>query len=148
MTARRHYTTARTRRHTQGVVLIEALIACSVILILFAGVWFFHDLFDRKGDTLRAARFQAWQATFPGCDRQLTGRDTLTVTVPTPLHLGRGEDDEAPRPQEVTVTSTADMMCNEEARLNTDAFAALEWALESGVPEIGQPIGELFDELL
>lgn len=146
----RHYTIRRlrrgcaaTRRRAQGVALTEALIAISVIIILFAGVWFFHDLHEAKADTMRVARFRAWQATRPGCDGRLTGRDTLEVSVQEPLRVIREQNGEIRPFERVTLTSAIEMSCNEEPRPESDIFVILERELGTGIGQLVQPIGQL-----
>jgi hypothetical protein len=133
--ARAHRRSARALRQ-RGSALIEGIIAITMITIMFAGVRFFHVLHDRKGDTLREARYRAWVATRPGCSKPIHGQDSRNVSVPTPIRTGSLEQGA------LTVQSSVDMPCNEEPHPNDDLLSVLEWATSNGKDAILAPAAE------
>lgn len=104
-----------------------------VLLAFFAGVWFLHDVHDRKGDTLRLARYQAWAATRPGCSGPVRGQEVQTVQVPLRTRPG------AERPSNVSVASAVEMACNEEPNPEEDILSVLEWATSNGADALVRP---------
>ena len=52
------------RKKQSGVVMVEAIIAISMIIVMFGGVAYFHNAYVAKARVLREARMQAWRATF------------------------------------------------------------------------------------
>jgi hypothetical protein len=115
-------------------VLIEGILAVTMITIMFGGVRFFHVMHDRKSDTLREARYRAWTATRPtGCSRSSHGQDSREVAVPVPL---RGS---AVQMDQVSLRSSMDMPCNEVPHPNDDLLAVLEWATSNGADALLAP---------
>lgn len=111
----RRMPTQRERR--RGAALIEGLIAVSTILLFFAATLFFHDLFLNKGRTLRAARYQAWTATRPGCDHVIDGHESREVELPSTLRV-HGQ-------RTLSVASATSMQCNAEPKEGDDMLSAL-----------------------
>lgn len=123
MQAQLHRTRSeRKRARGAGVALTEALIVVSFMVFLFAGVFYVHGVNDKKGDTLRQARYQAWAATRPGCPGILTGQASETTQVTHPL---RGQ-----APQQVQ--SQLRMACNETPHPQDDLISVLEFATVNG----------------
>lgn len=124
----------RRRSRREGGVLIEGIIAVTMITIMFGGVRFFHVMHDRKGDTLREARYRAWTATrTTGCSRASHGQDSREVAVPVPMRGGAVQGDQ------VTLRSSLDMPCNEVPHPNDDLLAVLEWATSNGADALLAP---------
>lgn len=73
--ARRVLQRARARRRQRGALFIEGLaVVLSIGFLLAVSSWF-HTLYRTKGDTLAAARLEAWQRARAGC--RLVTADTL-----------------------------------------------------------------------
>ncbi|MDD9966741.1 MAG: pilus assembly protein [Myxococcales bacterium] len=126
---RRRLPTGRSKRH--GAALVEALIAAAMIIVLFAGIWFFHSMYDARTTALRAARFQAWSATRPGCSGTITREVRDTIIIPQPALFGqRGEG-------RMDLRGNAAMYCNEEPIPEDDLVAAVQKFLDTGADILG-----------
>ncbi|MET0342871.1 MAG: hypothetical protein ABW252_17830 [Polyangiales bacterium] len=119
---RRASLAARRRTRVAGIALTEALIVATFMILLFAGVFFVHGVNDKKGDTLRQARYQAWAGTRPGCAGTLIGQASETAQVTYPLRGG------AP----VALSSRTEMACNEQPHPQDDMISVLEFATVNG----------------
>ena len=124
-------TNTRKRRRRQGVVLTEALLAIGMLIILLAGVTFFHAMYAAKTDTMQRARLQAWAGTRFKCESaDVRGNAQLAVAVPSPILMN------AAGPAQRTVKSRASFVCNIEPENNEDAISVLGWALHEGTDSI------------
>lgn len=132
----------RRRRRRAGIALTESLIVTTVMIAFFSGIWFLHGLHDRKGDTLRAARYQAWTATRPGCSGSVQGHEARTMRVP----FGSSTGPEQPR--ELSVTSATQMRCNERPNPSDDVISVIEWATGNGLDAIVRPAIDALIDLL
>src|SRR5689334_21788590 len=66
---------ARARRRQRGALFIEGLAVALTIGFLLAVISWFHSIYHVKGETLAAARLDAWQRARAGC--QLVAAETL-----------------------------------------------------------------------
>lgn len=111
------------RKRQRGVALTEALIALCMLVVLFAGVAFFHRMYGTKTATMQQARMQAWSATRFDCNGASAGGDvSLTVSVPMPIRVTK---DSAQR----TIASGAQLVCNLKPEQRDDVLGVLSWAI-------------------
>ena len=118
------------RRRRSGIALTEALIAASLMIILFASVVFFHNVYFAKTRALRAARMQAWLATDQSCQSQGHGKGAFDAAVPTPYVRVKGKS--------MSLAAGMEMTCNEHNSTHPDLLSVMEWA------GLGNPIDDLF----
>jgi hypothetical protein len=124
---------ARTRARS-GVVLTEALIAISMIIVMFAGVVYFHNAYGAKARVLREARVQAWRATDQACDGDGKGQAFEMALVPRPYAASAGS--------QLSVSAKHEMKCNERHDSRTTISGVLAW---SG---LGEKLGNFGSMLL
>jgi Tfp pilus assembly protein PilV len=110
----------RARSTQRGVVLFEALIAISLITILFASVVYFHNVYIAQTRALRVARTQAWLATERSCKGGGHGTAAEAATVPVPYAAGPGRT--------MGLSAKLDMMCTEKNDSHKDLAAVFVWA--------------------
>lgn len=108
--ARRHLRAVQKRR---GSAYIEAVVAVTMITLLFAGVVFFYGMYHSKLLSLREARQQAWLATLAGeqfdCDDQVVGIGQLAVrSSKSAMRIATAGQLTA-----MTMQSSTTMTCNE-----------------------------------
>jgi Flp pilus assembly protein TadG len=108
------------RKKQRGVVLTEALIAISMIIVMFAGVVYFHNAYDAKAKVLRDARMQAWKATDQACDGDGKGQAMLTAAVPYPYATAAAS--------ELSISAKHEMKCNEKHDARTTVSGVLAWS--------------------
>jgi hypothetical protein len=58
---------ARSVRRQRGAIFVEAIVVCSMLIIMFASAVFFHSLYANKMRATRDARLAAWQPAEEGC---------------------------------------------------------------------------------
>ena len=122
------------RKRQEGVVLFEALIAISMIIIMFAGVVYFHNAYTAKAQVLREARLQAWLATEQSC--QGGGQGLASRSAKTPYPFAESAFSQLP------VSSKHEMKCTEKHDPRTTVSGVLAW---SG---LGEQLGNFGDMLL
>jgi len=66
---------ARARRRQRGALFVEALSVVLTIGLLLAVMSWFHSVYRTKGDTIAAARLEAWQRARAGC--RMVAAETL-----------------------------------------------------------------------
>jgi len=108
------------RKKQSGVALTEALIAISMIIVMFGGVVYFHNAYTAKAKVLREARMQAWLATDQSCQGGGRGQANETASVPYPFAQGSVA--------EVSVRARHDMKCNEKTDSRTTLTGVLAWS--------------------
>jgi hypothetical protein len=121
-------------RLTSGVVLTEALIAISMIIVMFAGVAYFHNAYVAKARVLREARVQAWRATDQSCEGDGKGQAFETAAIPRPFATSSLS--------ELSVSAKHEMKCNERHDSRTTVSGVLAW---SG---LGEKLGNFGSMLL
>lgn len=123
-----------TRQKQGGVVMVEAIIAISMIIVMFGGVVYFHNAYDAKAKVLRDARMQAWRATDQACEGDGKGQAMLTATLPMPYAKAGAS--------ELSISARAEMKCNERHDDRKTISGVLAW---SG---LGEKIGNFGSLLL
>jgi hypothetical protein len=116
------------------VVLTEALIAISMIIVMFGGVVYFHNAYGAKARVLREARVQAWRATDQSCEGDGKGQAIEVAAVPQPYASAAMS--------ELPVTARHEMKCNERHDSRTTVSGVLAW---SG---LGEKLGNFGSMLL
>jgi Flp pilus assembly protein TadG len=124
----------RARKQRSGVVMVEAIIAISMIIVMFGGVVYFHNAYDAKARVLREARMQAWRATDVACEGGGQGQAMQTAIIPAPYARTNGAA--------LSVTARAEMKCNERHDDRKTISGVLAW---SG---LGEKIGNFGSMLL
>ncbi|HET8939291.1 MAG TPA: hypothetical protein VFN67_37860 [Polyangiales bacterium] len=113
----------KTHKRQRGVALTEALIALCMLVVLFAGVVFFHRMYGAKTATLQQARMQAWSATRFDCKGASAGGDVaMNVAIPMPIRVTRAADQR-------TIRSGAELVCNLDPEQRDDVIGVLSWAI-------------------
>lgn len=123
---------SRVRHHRRqcGVALTEALIAICMLIVLFAGVVFFHRMYGAKTDTLQQARMSAWSATRFDCKGTSAGGNaTLEVQVPVPIRVDGGSEQRK-------IASSAQLVCNLKPEQRDDVIGVLSWAINTTAQSI------------
>jgi Flp pilus assembly protein TadG len=134
---RRSQRQARLERKS-GVVMVEALIAISMIIVMFGGVVYFHDAYGAKARVLREARVQAWRATAPACDGD--GKGIAAKLAPVPINYA------AANGPLLSVTANAEMKCNERHDNRTTVTGVLAWSgLTKQLGNFGSMLLEAFE---
>jgi hypothetical protein len=127
----------RRKQRQRGVALTEALIAISMIIIMFGGVVYFHNTYTAKARVLREARLQAWLATDARCEGGGRGHASELAEVPYPF--ARGAFSELP------VRSRHEMRCNEKHDPRTTVSGVLAWSgLGEQLGNFGSMILDIF----
>jgi Flp pilus assembly protein TadG len=124
----------RARKTQSGVVMVEAIIAISMIIVMFGGVVYFHNAYDAKAKVLRDARMQAWRATDQACEGDGKGQAMLTAIVPAPYA--------STTVSALSITARAEMKCNERHDDRKTISGVLAW---SG---LGEKLGNFGSMLL
>lgn len=99
---------SRRQRRRGGVALVEALIAITMITLMFGGIVWFQRMFAAKTHALRVARLQAWTATIPGCEGDEV-QGGVSVQARAPALFAGGA-----MPAQSTISASAAMKCNVE----------------------------------
>jgi hypothetical protein len=145
----------------RGAVLVEAVIAIAMLLLMFAGAFFFHRLYVEKLASIQTARRQAWTAAMPGCGGGALGGlapaqwlASLTSAPPavgempngsTPGLLEIGAAPDAPVSESVpsspllgggsfTVSTSTRFACNETPQQFDDVASLAEWIAQLFIP--------------
>jgi Tfp pilus assembly protein PilV len=108
------------RKQTRGVVMVEALIAISMIIVMFGGVVYLHNAYAAKTRVLREARLQAWRATDVACEGGGKGIAAELATIPVTYAGTHGSD--------LSVTANDEMKCNEDHDERTTVTGVLSWS--------------------
>ena len=108
------------RKKQSGVALFEALIAISMIIVMFGGVVYFHNAYTAKARVLREARMQAWLATDQSCEGGGQGQANETAAVPYPFAQSGVA--------QLSVRSRHEMKCNEKSEPRTTVTGMLAWS--------------------
>lgn len=108
------------RKQTRGVVMVEALIAISMIIVMFGGVVYFHNAYGAKARVLRQARLQAWGATDQSC--QGDGKGQAIEVAPVPITYA------TTAMSELSVSAKHEMKCNERHDSRTTVSGVLAWS--------------------
>jgi hypothetical protein len=118
-----HSRQRRARRTSREAgVLVEALIAISLLLVMLASAWFTHAVYAQKIAKIYQARNLAWGGTDPGCSHDGEGHpDPVLVTAPRPF--GR---------YALEVSAETRFGCNEQPNDHGDLLSVLEWGLGAG----------------
>ena len=112
----------RTKISREGGVLVEALVAISMLLVMLACAWFTHAVYAHKLAKIYEARNLAWGATDPACTNDGQGNpERAAVTAPYPF------GDYA-----LEVGARTELSCNEVPQQFGDLLAVLEWGLGAG----------------
>jgi hypothetical protein len=127
-------TRGKQRKQKRGVVMVEALIAISMIIVMFGGVVYFHNAYGAKARVLREARLQAWGATDQSCEGDGKGQALEVAAVP--INYASAGMSELP------VQAKHEMKCNERHDPRTTVSGALAW---SG---LGEKLGNFGSMLL
>jgi hypothetical protein len=122
------------RKQKRGVVMVEALIAISMIIVMFGGVVYFHNAYGAKTRVLREARLQAWLATDQSCEGDGKGQAIEAAAVPV-NYATTGMS-------ELSVSAKHEMKCNERHDSRTTVTGVLAW---SG---LGEKLGNFGSMLL
>jgi hypothetical protein len=118
-------------------VLTEALIAISMIIVMFGGVVYFHNAYGAKARVLREARAQAWRATDQSCEGDGRGQATEVAVVPQPYANAAMS--------ELPVTARHEMKCNERHDSRTTVSGVLAWSgLGERLGNFGSMLLEVF----
>lgn len=104
----------------RGIALVEALISVSMLIVMFAGVVYFSNLYTAKARVLREARVQAWRATDIRCDGGGHGDAVRAAAIPGPFANGVGS--------QLQVRSRHEMKCNERNDPRTTVSGVLAWS--------------------
>jgi Flp pilus assembly protein TadG len=134
MTTRQKQHRLRVRKKQSGVVMVEAIIAISMIIVMFGGVVYFHNAYDAKAQVLRDARMQAWRATDQACEGDGKGQAMLSAIVPAPYARATAS--------QLSISARAEMKCNERHDDRKTISGVLAW---SG---LGEKIGSFGSMLL
>jgi hypothetical protein len=125
------------RKKQAGVALFEALIAISMIIVMFGGVVYFFNAYTAKARVLREARMQAWLATDQSCQGGGVGQAMKLAKVPYPFASGPAA--------EISVGSKHEMKCNEKNDPRTTVSGVLAWSgLAEQLGNFGSMIGDVF----
>ena len=110
-------------RAREGAVVIEAIIAISMLLVLLACAWFAHAVYAHKLAKIYEARNLAWGATDPECTHGGQGNPERTAVI-APYPFGH---------YAIEVGARTQLRCNEVPMEHSDLLAALEWGLGATV---------------
>jgi type II secretory pathway pseudopilin PulG len=125
------------RKKQAGVALTEALIAVSMMIVMFGGVVYFYNAYTAKAKVLREARLQAWLATDQSCQGGGQGQAVQMARVPPPFAQGAIA--------ELPVASRHEMKCNEKHDPRTTVSGVLAWSgLGEQLGNFGSMILEVF----
>jgi hypothetical protein len=128
---------AQRRNRQSGTVMVEAIIAISMIIVMFAGVVYFHNAYDAKARVLRDARMQAWRATDVACEGGGKGSASLAALIPTPYARTAGAS--------LSVSSRDEMKCNERHDERKTVTGLLAWSgLKDKLANYGSLLLEAF----
>lgn len=117
--------------------MVEAIIAISMIIVMFGGVVYFHNAYDAKAKVLREARMQAWRATDVTCEGGGKGHASLSAIIPVPYAKAGGST--------LSVSSRDEMKCNERHDERTTVTGVLAWAgLTDKLSNFGSMLLEVF----
>ena len=94
-----------------------------MLIVLFAGVVFFHSMYGVKTATLQQARMKAWSATRFDCDGASAGGSvSLAVQVPMQVRVDGGATQR-------TIGSSAELVCNLKPSQRDDVIGVLSAAV-------------------
>ena len=114
--------------------MVEAIIAISMIIVMFGGVAYFHNAYVAKARVLREARMQEWRATDVACEGGGKGSANLLAPIPIPYAKADGST--------LSISSHDEMKCNEKHDESKTLTGVLRW---SGLSE---QLGNFDDMLL
>jgi hypothetical protein len=133
----------RSHRSREGAVLIEAIIAASMLVLMFAIVAFTHRIGAARLDAAQAARLSAWSRAMQGCpggDFSLgsfvTGLRDGELPLPGGFSVGQDAEGTASRTVRAllgegqrTANDVVKLPCNTHV-VNENAGSAGEWLLD------------------
>lgn len=136
--------------------MVEAIIAISMLILLYAGALFFHRLYSAKLSTIQNARQTAWSSAMPGCGggglgiRSIFGDiaqgdigDMPDQQSPGFLHIGAGDvtpDSESVPSSPLLGGGTFDVstatrfVCNETPKQYNDILSVGQWIAGLFIP--------------
>ena len=126
----------RARRRTrEASVVVEALIAISLLLVMLASAWFTHAVYANKIAKIYEARNLAWGGIDPGCSNDGEGNpEPAVVTAPYPF----GD-------YSLEVGAHTRFECNEEPNDHGDVLSVVEWGWQAGGDTIWQELLDVVD---
>lgn len=120
---------ARARRQRRGASFVEGLAVVLAMAFLLAVLSWFHSVYRAKGDTLAAARLDAWQRALAGCRMRAAEALSAQASERASIVPKRGA-----APDTVVLQTRSVVTCNElPAGAETGLAGALD-ALGERVP--------------
>jgi hypothetical protein len=119
----------RARRGQRGALFIEGLAVVLTIGFLLAVISWFHSVYRTKGETLAAARLEAWQRALVGC--RLVAAETLLEHGGERTSVAPGN---AAFPAGLTLRTRSIVTCNEPPAGDEPSLASALDSLDAIAP--------------